>query len=132
MRNLKLNILKSVSIISFLVIAKNGDHVIVPIGFTLVISLLYILVELKTILILLIAIVGVFLTSFIKSNNAILIILGYIFTYVCLMEIFKTKIYTITLVRKYISLQYLYLFCFICICNNKIFKKTKSLLNKRD
>lgn len=59
-----LNLLKALSILIFLAIARNNEHVIVPLGFVLITSLLYVFTDFKHVIIQLIAIIGLISITF--------------------------------------------------------------------
>ncbi|GAB1857915.1 hypothetical protein MHTCC0001_27520 [Flavobacteriaceae bacterium MHTCC 0001] len=84
---MKLNQLKIVSIIFFLIIAREGDHAWIPIGFILLTSLFYIFSEFKYVIVQLLSFLGLILILYsIVKHRIVFVILGYLLTYIILIN----------------------------------------------
>lgn len=84
--------LKIISIFIFLIIARNNPHVTVPMIFVLVTSLIYMLTELEHVIIPLLAFIGLLIILYSLINKrVILVILGYLLTYVILGSMLLDK-----------------------------------------
>lgn len=86
---MNLNRLKIISIIIFLMIARESEHAWIPIGFVLLTSLFYVFSEFKHIIIQLLSFLGLILVLYsLVKRKIVFTIFGYLLTYIILINNF--------------------------------------------